>query len=59
MTVVVKNEVQNKKEQIDAINMEDEDDFSSDKEEVNMNDDDDFSSDDNKGENKEESDQSQ
>ena len=41
------------------MNMEDEDDFSSDKEEVNMNDDDDFSSDDNKGENKEESDQSQ
>lgn len=56
MSDVVKNEIRIKKDQVEAINMEDEDDFSSDKEEVDMNDDDDFSSDDKKEGNKEESD---
>ncbi len=58
MSGVVKNVVKIKKDQAEAINMEDEDDFSSDKEEVHMNDDDDFSSDENKRENKKETDQS-
>ena len=55
MTGVIRNEIKDQKEQSVAINMEDEDDFSSDQEQVHMNDDNDFSSDNNRGQNKEES----